>query len=669
MDIWIEGQEGLPADGLVSIRAGATRRQAPLSSLYTSPLKFPPVVEASFEPLKIDVLLPIASARLVLQPNESHYRIRFDGEGKTGLKCLGLGIHRPGAGVGMGNRPASALPVQLQDATAAAKDYLEEHGILRYVQGLLHAIMQVRPNDPYGFMIKQLTSVVRLAPEQAAPDAGTSPPAAVCPTAVQVTTVTSTGEVPRIVEKAMALSEQHAVAQPAGALLPTALPGAKVLPAEQVNDAPMPSSDAVQREHQLTSALPEQSAALMPPALSPQPPSGPPPCQGKRPSGPGRPAVVGSRAEALVEAHTEVSAAASAPASAVVVAKDLPCICGGVCTGLCGGNSACVSTPSRKDALDNAMTTPHKHALIQASLEMAAANGDLEKVLKAAKPGTDAVPLEHLGDESMRRLRACLEEAAESGQLDSTLGACSRSEAHASGPKEGRTCAERVRSVLGEAMLAGELQSALAEYAPPEQQRKLFVREMTRMPANGDDHMGEDGHDGWVAALESATTTATSSAPVAALASIEESKMGDISQGTAPRIDPTIAVEASCPQGHALIEFATSLPNFSCDGGCRRSMPVGSRMWSCRACNYDICDACCRDATGEKSSPPVPPPAHPPAVTPPIAAAPALEIPAESALKTGAALDELKERMRVMLEHAADTGELENTLVELTPKP
>lgn len=40
-----------------------------------------------------------------------------------------------------------------KDAASSAKDYLEQHGLLKYVQSLLHAVIQVKPTDPYAYMI------------------------------------------------------------------------------------------------------------------------------------------------------------------------------------------------------------------------------------------------------------------------------------------------------------------------------------------------------------------------------------------------------------------------------------------------------------------------------------------------------------------------------------
>ena len=47
----------------------------------------------------------------------------------------------------------------------------------------------------------------------------------------------------------------------------------------------------------------------------------------------------------------------------------------------------------------------------------------------------------------------------------------------------------------------------------------------------------------------------------------------------------------SCPCGHLLVPFTTSTKAFSCDV-CSRRVPVGSGLLCCRACDYDVCEAC-----------------------------------------------------------------------------
>ena len=98
MEIIVDHSVGIPDGSILSVRCGGTRRQAPLETLASHPLKFPSLLGAaeseseSFslfcdaaepageigEPLKIDVLQPLASARLVLHPQEDLYSVAFE---------------------------------------------------------------------------------------------------------------------------------------------------------------------------------------------------------------------------------------------------------------------------------------------------------------------------------------------------------------------------------------------------------------------------------------------------------------------------------------------------------------------------------------------------------------------------------------------------------------
>jgi len=164
MEILVDDTNGLSDSCIVSIRFGSTRRQAPLETVRTHPLKFPASQEACCEPLKIDVLQPVASARLVLHPNEACYRIGLDTkDGVEHPMDIGLRIGKDVSKIGNVNdrtperNEANASPTKnYQDAAASAREYLETHGLLRYVQSLLHAVIQVRPEDPYQYMMHQL---------------------------------------------------------------------------------------------------------------------------------------------------------------------------------------------------------------------------------------------------------------------------------------------------------------------------------------------------------------------------------------------------------------------------------------------------------------------------------------------------------------------------------
>jgi len=77
------------------------------------------------------------------------------------------GIKVAGAGSAAVVLPESVNSTKYPDSAAAARQYLETHGLLRYVQAMLHAIIQERPDEPFTFMWNQLgaaVSVSRYAP-------------------------------------------------------------------------------------------------------------------------------------------------------------------------------------------------------------------------------------------------------------------------------------------------------------------------------------------------------------------------------------------------------------------------------------------------------------------------------------------------------------------------
>jgi len=77
----------------------------------------------------------------------------------------------------------------------------------------------------------------------------------------------------------------------------------------------------------------------------------------------------------------------------------------------------------------------------------------------------------------------------------------------------------------------------------------------------------------------------------AALSSIPENSPADV---TASQGD-------TCPQGHKLQEGMSPL-GFGCDR-CGESFPVGTKAYSCRTCNYDVCSKCMAKAKGQEEAP------------------------------------------------------------------
>lgn len=174
MEIAIPEFVGFAPECIVSIRAGVTRRQAPVSTLKETPLRFPS--QTGCEPLKIDVLQPIVSSRLVLHPCKDSYDVDLG----SGARPMGVRLNvRQGAAP---SQPAEAEVsdpdslLKYTDEAVSARQYLETHRLLHYFQGLLQAVIQAKPDDPYAFMWKQLGAIAGPAP-RSAPAANDARPA------------------------------------------------------------------------------------------------------------------------------------------------------------------------------------------------------------------------------------------------------------------------------------------------------------------------------------------------------------------------------------------------------------------------------------------------------------------------------------------------------------
>jgi len=160
--------EGLPDGHLVSIRIGDTRRQAAVAKLRRHSFKFPYGTEACTEPVKLEILQVVSTSLVALRKGQTSYHVPIaDG------KLLDLHVQEsPGKAVEAGSgQDSSRFPLRgglseasveaaqrFQDGAAAAREYLEFHGLLRYIQTLLHACIQARPDDPYAFMMEQLAN-------------------------------------------------------------------------------------------------------------------------------------------------------------------------------------------------------------------------------------------------------------------------------------------------------------------------------------------------------------------------------------------------------------------------------------------------------------------------------------------------------------------------------
>jgi hypothetical protein len=142
MEVSVLTESGLPEGCILSIRSGTVRRQAPISS--GKAFKFP---EPLSNPLKFDLFMPLASGHLVTRPGEEQYKVDF-GEGGA-MNCELQVMPSVSSSTACTKPPAEDLESKKDSSAAGAKEFLEQHAILEFVQAVLHTIITERPKDPY----------------------------------------------------------------------------------------------------------------------------------------------------------------------------------------------------------------------------------------------------------------------------------------------------------------------------------------------------------------------------------------------------------------------------------------------------------------------------------------------------------------------------------------
>lgn len=166
MEVQVLDSEGLDQDWLVSIRAGAVRKQATVSC--EKPLQLP--VASS---IRVDVLRTVASAELSLPPSEKDTRrhvLRFPAPPGAPPKVLHLqvssspsaegswqlGPSSPRALTGAPTAPESPTSSRGVHAHLAAQEYLTNYGLLPVLQQLFAKLLDLKPSKPLQFMAQYL---------------------------------------------------------------------------------------------------------------------------------------------------------------------------------------------------------------------------------------------------------------------------------------------------------------------------------------------------------------------------------------------------------------------------------------------------------------------------------------------------------------------------------
>jgi len=157
MEVAVLEAWGIGSDAILSMRAGAVRRQAPI--VTDKPFCFP-CLALNASPLNIDVLKRLTSGRVNITGVENTYSIVFPVDPQfadpmgltlrvTGMPekcgCAGLARADQQIAVALNERKASSV-------TGGHRAYLERFNLLECVQEMLQSVLREKPEDPYTFM-------------------------------------------------------------------------------------------------------------------------------------------------------------------------------------------------------------------------------------------------------------------------------------------------------------------------------------------------------------------------------------------------------------------------------------------------------------------------------------------------------------------------------------
>eukprot|EP00930_Biecheleria_cincta_P033870 TRINITY_DN23442_c0_g1_i1.p1 TRINITY_DN23442_c0_g1~~TRINITY_DN23442_c0_g1_i1.p1 ORF type:complete len:375 (+),score=87.29 TRINITY_DN23442_c0_g1_i1:76-1125(+) len=158
--------EGIPDGSIISIRAGTKGRQTHLK--LDEPLKFPITKEAA-SLLRLDIFSEFGKARLALRPGTLEYCAQVHSQNGEMLGCIYLEAKDTSEKDKRLQHPVavepSNSPSRRAQATVIASSYLDEHGLIQYLQGLLQSVLREKPADPYLYLQQQLQAA-QVAPQK-----------------------------------------------------------------------------------------------------------------------------------------------------------------------------------------------------------------------------------------------------------------------------------------------------------------------------------------------------------------------------------------------------------------------------------------------------------------------------------------------------------------------
>eukprot|EP00746_Dinoflagellata_sp_MGD_P162294 gnl/MRDRNA2_/MRDRNA2_89788_c0_seq1.p1 gnl/MRDRNA2_/MRDRNA2_89788_c0~~gnl/MRDRNA2_/MRDRNA2_89788_c0_seq1.p1 ORF type:complete len:1450 (+),score=368.34 gnl/MRDRNA2_/MRDRNA2_89788_c0_seq1:99-4448(+) len=154
MEVTLVDFQGIPAEALVSIRAGNERRQAPAKPNH--PFKFPSAPKDS-NPFRIDVYSPLGSRLVSLDTTQTRHMVDIGG-----MMSMTLDIKGPDAtsqtqaqGAKIPVPAISGMKAKLGQASEF-NTYLERHNMISFIQDLFMDLLHRRPDSPYDYLMEKL---------------------------------------------------------------------------------------------------------------------------------------------------------------------------------------------------------------------------------------------------------------------------------------------------------------------------------------------------------------------------------------------------------------------------------------------------------------------------------------------------------------------------------
>lgn len=171
MEVSLIEADGIPEGCLISVRAGSTRRQAPVEANKPCKLLFPTGVIGA-NPFKVDLLAPLGNT--VFEVNAGKEKYPFEVKSRYGGKSMHVtlrvredskqsacfadneldGLHgvRQSISENLARASAAECPARRHQVALEHRAYLDSHDLLPWVHSLLEDLIRDRPDDPWTFI-------------------------------------------------------------------------------------------------------------------------------------------------------------------------------------------------------------------------------------------------------------------------------------------------------------------------------------------------------------------------------------------------------------------------------------------------------------------------------------------------------------------------------------